>query len=58
MHLLCDAWRRNLFERFENQTVQSKSKRDRISGLNKSLRKVGVKNDIVYVETSDANLLY
>ena len=45
MDLICDAWRRNfnLFERFENQTVQAQSKRGWISALHKSLLKGRVK---------------
>ena len=60
MYLYCDSWRRNFnpFDRFENQAVQVKSKRGWISALHESLRKGGIKNDFVYVQTSDGNFPY
>ena len=38
--------------------MQAQSKRSCISALHRSLHEEGAKNDFVYVETSDVNLLY
>ena len=59
MDLFYDAWRRNfnLFERFGDQLSNHNQKEVEAVHYIKLYAKGVLKNDFVYVETSDANLL-